>query len=315
MRRLNRALALSMTLAAAPLAHATEGGLGRSISGTSVQEDGGVIPDVPVWILNLSTIYQDASIGAGHQVPIVGEVSAGIHSDLSLTVATLLKVWNTGPGQWNFASGMSLPYDWNKITARIGTSQTTLASETESASSLFDLMFTPISAGYHISKTEHVSFALNVWAPTGEYDKTRLANPSLNNWTFVPTVSYTKMLPEQGLQIDGSLGIQFYTRNQATDYQNAPVLSLDTMIVKQFGGVGVGVVVGWIEQLGADTGPTADRLNGFEGYDVSIGPYVSYATKIAGKMPLSMGLRWVPTIASKNRVNGDTVVASVTAIF
>jgi hypothetical protein len=310
------AVIFAAALTAAVPASATEGGLGRPVSGTGVQESAGIVPDVPIWAFNLAEVYQSASIGGGRQVPIIGELSAGIDSDLSLTMATLLKVWDTGPGQWNYASSISVPYVWMKVTAHLDTPGTTFATDTQSASNLFDLMFTPFTAGYHISKTEHVSFSLNIWAPTGQYDKARLANPSLNNWTFIPTVAYTNILAQSGFEFDASLALQFYTRNGATDYQNAPLLTLDLMMIKRFAsGFAAGIVGGWVQQLAADTGKTADRLNGFEGYDISIGPYVSYSAKIGGKLPLAMALRWVPTVASRNRLNGDAVMASMTAIF
>lgn len=297
-------------------AGATEGGLGREISGTNAQENAGIVPPEPIWAFALGTLYQDASIGAGRQVPIVGELSAGIHSDLSLTTLTGLKVWDTGPGAWNFSTSFTLPYDWNKITAALTTPQNTLASETQSTSSLFDIYFVPFTAGYHFSQTEHASFSLGIWAPTGEYDVNRLANPSLNNWTFVPSAAYTKIIPQAGLQFDATAGLQFYTRNKATDYQNAPLFNLDLMLVKTFpSGLGIGAIFGWIDQWGSDSGPTADKLHGFQGYDISAGPYVSYSTKLGGKAPLSLSLRWVPTLDSKNRVNGDSVMATFTLIL
>jgi hypothetical protein len=310
------AAVLGIALCYAPHAGATEGALGRPVSGTAVQENSGVVPDVPIWAANLGSIYMNASIGTGRQVPIEAQLSAGIDTDVSLTLATLLKVWDTGPGRWNFESSISLPYAWEKVTAHIETPQQTLFSETQQASNLFDLFFTPITAGYHISKTENVSFGLGIWTPTGKYDKNNLANPSLNNWTFVPTVNYTKMLPEQGLEIDTSSSLEFYTRNTATDYQNAPLFTTDILGIKKFpNGFAAGVVIGWVQQLGDDSGPTADKLDGFKGYDISVGPYLSYATKLGGKMPLSFSFRWDPTVASKNRLNGNAVLGSITAIF
>jgi len=313
----NRCLTVcAVGLFCAPFAHATEGGLGREISGTNAMENAGIVPPEPIWAFNLGSVYQDASIGAGRLVPIIGELSAGIHSDLSLTTLTGLKVWDTGPGAWNFSSSFTLPYDWNKVTASIVTSQTTLASETQSASNLFDIYFVPFTAGYHFSKTEHLSISLGVWAPTGEYDVNRLANPSLNNWTFVPSVAYTKIIPQSGLQFDVTAGLQFYTRNKATDYLNAPLFNLDLLLVKSYpSGLGIGLTLGWIDQWGKDSGPTADKLHGFQGYDISAGPYLSYSTKLGGKAPLSFSLRWVPTLTSRDRINGDTVLASFTLIL
>jgi hypothetical protein len=59
------------------------------------------------------------------------------------------------------------------------------------------------------------------------------------------------------------------------------------MGVKKFGKWGAGIVMGTVQQLGNDSGPIADRLNGFRGRDFAMGPIVTYDTKLGGKAPLS----------------------------
>ncbi|SEJ70425.1 hypothetical protein SAMN05216550_107267 [Paraburkholderia tropica] len=65
-----------------------------------------------------------------------------------------------------------------------------------------------------------------------------------------------------------------------------------------------------------DTGPIADQLNGFRGHDSALGPIITYGTKIGGKVPFSASLRWMPTIASKSRLNSTaSVMATATLAF
>ncbi len=86
--------------------------------------------------------------------------------------------------------------------------------------------------------------------------------------------------------------------------------------MKKFGKWGAGIVMGTVQQLGNDSGPIADRLNGFRGRDFAMGPIVTYDTKLGGKAPLSLSLRWVPTVASKNRLDSTaTVMGSATLVF
>ncbi|MEJ8858208.1 transporter [Variovorax robiniae] len=296
--------------------HATEGGLGRPISGTTVQSNAGIVSPEPIWAVNFSQIYADGSIGGSRLVPVLRQASIGIDAKISFTLATVMKVWDTGPGKWNFASSITLPYLYEKVNANltIGTRQ---GNAQDVASNMFDIYVSPIIAGYHFSQTEHMSLSFNFWAPTGKYSPDNLANPSLNNWTFIPQIAYTRIFPESGWQLDAVANLQFYTRNKDTDYQNAPLFAMDVMGTKKFGnGVGAGLILGTVQQIGKDSGPTADRLNGFQGHDWALGPVVSYDTKINGKTPLSMSLRWVPTISSKNRIDSrKTVMASATLIF
>ena len=132
------------------------------------------------------------------------------------------------------ASSITIPYIYAKTTATLAVGALEPAPITQSASNLFDLYFTPIVAGYHFSKDENLSLSLNIWAPTGKYDPALIANPSLNNWTFIPAVAYTKSWPSDGLEFDATMGVQFYTRNSATNYQNAPLFTLNLMGLKLF---------------------------------------------------------------------------------
>ncbi|WP_321951050.1 SphA family protein [Paraburkholderia bannensis] len=293
---------LAAAVAFAPLvATATEGALGRPVAGMSVLSGVGIVPPDPLTIVSLQQIYIDGSVSGSRSVPLAGKTSLGAEGQLALTLATIEHVWG-GIGGWDFASAYTLPYTWEEVTGTFSAGSAT-RSTTDRVSNLFDMYFTPIVAGYHLSKTDHIAFSFNFWAPTGQYDPHALANASLNNWTFVPQVAYTKLVPQYNLEFDAVLGLQFYTRNSATDYQNAPLLTLDVMALKRFAnGVGVGLVMGTVQQLGNDSGPTADKLDGFVGRDFAMGPIITYDTKIGGKHPLSASLRWVPTIASSNRL-------------
>jgi len=276
----------------------------------------GVVPPEPVWLVNVGEIYADVSIGADHQVPIDGQLSLGLSAKMSITPVTLLRVWDTGPGRWNFASSITPSYLWTKVGATLAVGGIETA-EQQSASNLFDLYFTPLIAGYHVSETENIALSFNVWAPTGKYSTSNIANTSLNNWTFIPQVAYTKLWPESGFEIDAVMGVQFYTRNTATNYQNAPLFTLDVLGLKRFGsGMGVGLVAGTVQQLGNDSGPLAEKLNGFVGSDWTVGPVLTYDTKLAGMAPLSFSIRWIPTVSGRNRLEGNsTVMATATLIF
>lgn len=301
---------------APPNVNAAEGALGRPISGTLVTPNAGVVPPEPVWITNVGQSWFDGSISNSHQVPVAGQTSVGLDAKFALTLATLVKVWDTGPGAWNFASGATVSYVWTDVTATLG-APGARASLNQSASDLFDLYVTPIVAGYHFSRDEHVALSFNIWAPTGSYDATRIANASLNTWTFIPQVAYTWLWPESGWEFDAVGTLQFYTRNKDTDYQNAPLFTLDLLALKRFAnGFSAGLIVGTVQQLGKDSGPTADKLGGFVGYDWTIGPILTYDTRLAEQAPLSFSLRWVPTIASRNRLSSpSTVLGTITLVF
>jgi hypothetical protein len=297
-------------------AFATEGALGRPVTGTSVTSNVGIVPPEPVWVVNFSQIYLDGTVGHGKESPIAGEVATDVNAKISLSMATAMKVWDTGPGRWNFASSFTLPYLWTEVDARFKAGQFN-SHEKQQASNLYDIYFSPFIAGYHFSQTEHIALSMNIWAPTGSYDSNKIANASLNNWTFIPQVAYTNILTEYSLELSAVAGLQIYTRNKDTDYQNAPLFTLDVMALKRWGnGLGVGLVAGTVQQLGDDSGPTADALNGFRGHDWAFGPIMTYDTKLDSTRSLSLGLRWVPTVSSKNRLDSNnTFMGTATLVF
>jgi hypothetical protein len=308
-------IAAVLSLLGTPAAKATEGALGRPVSGLSVTPDAGVVPDGGVTIVNLQQIYLDGSIGGNRQVPIAGQVSMGVDAEVALTLATIVHTWG-GAGGWNFGSAFTLPYIWESVHANYAVGPIS-GSAGDRVSNLYDLYFTPIIAGYKLTPDDNIAFSFNFYAPTGNYNPNALANAGLNTWTFVPQVAYTKTLPKYGIEFDAVMGLQFYTRNSATNYQNAPLFTLDLMGRKILSnGLGVGLVLGTTQQLGNDTGPIADRLGGFKGSDFALGPIVTYSTKLEGKLPVSAGLRWLPTISSTNRLkSSSTVMGSATVAF
>lgn len=294
-------------LAALP-AMATEGAMGRSITGAQIQAYAGIVPPEPGFQWSLGYVHYDGSIGASRPAPIAGQVSLGLRADVDLWSATGVYIWPTGQGRWNFASMLTAPYILPTATATLdaGAQQRRV---TDSASNWFDLYFAPIIASYHISQVEHVSYGLYVYAPTAKYDPNRLANPGMNVWTFSPSVGYTHLFQKGTLEFSVLGAVDFYSRNDDTDYKNAPVWRLDSMLVKRTpGGWGFGAVGGWIQQLGDDSGPTADRLNGFKGRSFGLGPVISYSKKWSGGEHFDLSLRYVTEFSVKNRFEGDPVM-------
>ncbi len=81
------------------------------------------------------------------------------------------------------------------------------------------------------------------------------------------------------------------------------------MLLKRFSnGWGIGAAGGWIEQIGDDEGDLADRLNGFKGHALGIGPVVSWATKWEGGGSLEFQLRYIDEFSVENRIKGEPVM-------
>lgn len=299
-----RILILALLMLGATRASAVEGALGRPISGAGVNPYAGLVPPEPGWLFSVGEMYYQGDIGGNLATPIGGNLALGLDLKASFTTIGAVYIWDTHSPCWNFASGVTVPLVWLEAEADV-TVGNIVGHRKDSASGLFDIAFSPIVASYHVSQTEHVSFGLTVWAPTGDYEVGQLANVGLNNWTFIPTIGYTKLIPSCNVELSASWGMEFYTENPDTDYQNGVVSDLEVMAVKRFkNGLGVGIIGSWIEQVTDDDGTVADALNGFKGRAFGVGPIVTYSTKI-GETHLDLNARWVHEFENERRFEGD----------
>jgi hypothetical protein len=290
-----------------------EGGVGRPISGASINPYAGLIPPAPGFIVGVAEEYYPGSIGGA--IPIGNfNLNLGLEMKASFTDVSIVYIWPTPWKEWNFASVIAFPITYLEVKARVTVGPFTREVK-DSNSGLFDLFVTPVIASYHISKTDHIAFSFSLWAPTGDYDPNRLATLSTNTWTFVPGLTYTKIFPSANIELSGYWALTFDTENTATNYQNGVLSDLEATAIKRFkGGAGIGVIGSWIEQLNDDTGPTADTVHGFSGRAFGVGPIVTYSTEL-GKHHLDFNARWVHEFENRNRVEGDLFAFSASFKF
>ena len=301
--------ALACTFAGAP-AHATEGGLGKPITGLQGTPYAGVVPPTPGFNLAIGYIYYSGEIGGQRETPIGRSTALGVDAQFNLLSFTGVYVWPTGEGRWNYASAVAVPFAKVDVSADLRIGRLGLSTD-DSDSGLFDMTFVPVIASRHFSQTQHMSLALYVSAPTGAYDPDKLANVSLNNWSFSPTIAYTQLGQAGTLEFTTLAAVDLYTQNNATDYQNGAVFRVDALLIKRSkSGWGFGGAGGWIQQFQDDTGPTADRLNGFKGHSLAIGPIATYKT---GKVEFSA--RWLYEFDVENRLEGNPVMVTGTITF
>lgn len=312
---LRRVLIISSSLAAMwpAISHATEGAMGRPITGEQISSNMGIVPPEPGWAVSITSINYNGNIGGSKQVPIGGKVTAGIEPTASYNIANVTRIWDTGPGSWNFASAIGIPLQYIKVKANVTVGNLS-SDQSQSTTGIADLLFTPIIAGKHFSKTDHLSLSLPIYAPSASYDPTKLANDGQHTWTFMPTIAYTHLYSE-GSEFSTMGMLQFYTKNTDTNYTNAPLFVSEVLWTKRVAtGTNVGIVGGVVYQLGDDKGATADRLDGFRGSNVGLGPIITWSGKFGGT-PASLSARWVHDVEAKNRPKGDSLGLSISFLF
>jgi hypothetical protein len=72
------------------------------------------------------------------------------------------------------------------------------------------------------------------------------------------------------------------------------------------GVIGVGANGFYYQQISDDSGRLTEKLGGFKGRTVGVGPVVSYITKL-GTTDFVTEVKWLPELDVANRIKGDIV--------
>ena len=131
-----------------------------------------------------------------------------------------------------------------------------------------DIVFMPLMLNYKCSPDFSTNFRVAAYAPTGDYEVGRLANPGKNYWTFEPTVALMYFGQKNGIEASLFTGMSFNTENEDTDYKTGNQFHMDGTLAQHFplaGGLaGVGVNGFWYEQISGDSG-SGSTFGDFEG--------------------------------------------------
>jgi hypothetical protein len=164
-----------------------------------------------------------------------------------------------------------------------------------------DIIFSPLILGWHFGPELHTVFALDMWAPTGNYDKTNPATQILskNHWTFEPVlaVSYLK----EGFDISAKLMYDFNTRNSDTGTDPGQEFHIDWALGYSMKNGLTGGLVGYNYWQTTD-----DEVNGVKQQDQKsevggIGVGIKYWPK---QGPFSMALKQYWEYGAKNIATG-----------
>ena len=138
-----------------------------------------------------------------------------------------------------------------------------------------DFIFDPLAIGWH-SGNWHWIVGMDIYLPTGRYDKTQLANIGRNYVTLEPLFAFTYRNPE-GYEFSMKSMFDHNYENDDTRYRSGNELHADFVAAKHFGNWGVGVGGYAYRQVSGDSGEGA-MLGDFRGRAMGLGPQLSYTT-------------------------------------
>jgi hypothetical protein len=298
-----------LLLCVAIAARAEEGGTGHYAPGSFASFVDVLPGDPSVGVFNYFAYY-NGSANVSHQFPIGGQiafdVSATSYADsFGAFWVTPLKIFGA-----NYAPGAAIPFVWTDVKAQVTVPGVGSVSRSSYVTGLGDIEFFPVALSWTFWSTNlHLDFFGGIYAPTGDYQKNRLANQGLNYWTFEPGVMVGYLGQKNGIEFSTYIGYDINTKNTATDYQSGQQFHIDVTLAQHFplgkAFAGVGASGFYLQQTTGDSGSGA-RLGSFEEMTAGVGPVLSYAGQI-GKHQFAAEVKWLPQITTKNTVKGDYI--------
>lgn len=140
-----------------------------------------------------------------------------------------------------------------------------------------DVIFGP-ALGYHYSDRFHAVYALDIFAPTGSYERDALANLGRNYWALEPVAAFTYMDPS-GLNADLKLMYDFNAENPDTSYRSGQEFHGDFALGWGTGNGWVWGVGGYFYRQVTDDRLDGERVEGNKGRAFALGPSIKYTSR------------------------------------
>lgn len=284
-----------LMLAVAGMAHATEGG-GSAYHNGAEDFMTGAVPPPGNYYINYFNYY-----AADKFADKSGDTHDGFDLKVAANVSRFIHVTDKQflGGSWALHAFIPLVY----MDVELDPSFTKApVSMDDRRGSLGDIIVDPFILAWHGANWHAVS-GLDIYMPTGNYDKDRLANVGRNYWTFEPVVAAT-FLPGAGFDISAKLMYDFNTKNDDptnpnySKYTSGQEFHADFAVGKKMGSF-TGGLVGYYYQQTTDDEADGNEI-GNRGRVVGFGPALKYDYK-----NMSFTLKYMGEFEAKNRPEGD----------
>ena len=303
----HRAHSLAAFVAAMVLvypAFAEEGGAGHYTPGAMATLID-LPPTKPGWVIEPVYLHYQGNVEVSRPLPVAGLLAANLEATSD---AALLGGFHTFKepiaGAW-YSLGLFVPYVWMDATATV-TTPLGAVQRHDTEAGIGDVTLLPVMLGWK-HKDWLFDAVLPIYAPTGQYETGRLANPGRNYWTFDPTLGVAYNGAKSGLNAAVHTGFSINTENEATDYQSGVAWHVEASVQQLLpigpGFLGIGAEGFCYEQITGDSGSGA-TLGDLEGRTLGVGPVLSYVLPMKDNT-LVFEARWLPELETKNRLEGD----------
>jgi hypothetical protein len=298
------ALALAATIGSAA---AMEGGQTPSVRG---YRDflSGALPKPGVYVREDTYIYR----GTERSTIPQGQLRVDLNAVTNILNATVVTPYQILGG--NYAFGVRGAYtNISGVQAVTLNRPRVTMTRTGSVNAFNDIVVSPLIIGWH-SGYFHWNVAATVWAPAGDYDKTKLVNTGRNYWSVAPQFSATYFDPKAGWDVSASSMYIVSYENTATHYNSGDIVQIDLaagkMISPQFK---LGVVGYYLQQVTADSG-IGDILGDRKLRVAGVGPAATFSFSVSN-VPLNVVAKYYREFSAQNTAQGGSGTLSLRAAF
>jgi hypothetical protein len=300
-------LAMGAALAIAPTAHATENGASVYLLGSG-GPDAAVLPPVEGVFFSNTVWYYDASLGGGRELPLGGNIVAGVDSTVVADFATVLWVPSTSFAGGTLALGATLPFGHVSVDADAVLTGPGGTPISVSASDDAWIVGDPVLMGSLSWKKGNTYFAAStlINVPIGDYRDGELANLAFHRWAVDASLAVSWHDPESGWDLSAKGGITFNGENEDTDYDSGDELHFEGSVSRALNPKWtLGAQAYYFDQQTGDSGAGA-RLGDFKGKVTGVGGFAAYNFAI-GHRPATLRLRAFHEFDAENRPEGDSL--------
>jgi len=305
--RLPRVLALSLVTVnlLTYSAIAEEGGAAHYLpGGAATMSD--LAPDKPGWVIEAMYLHYNADMSKNKELPVSNLITAGLNATVDSVVLGGIYTFENEVLGAQYSLGTFLPYSRLDVSATIEGNGVS-AFKHDRVDGVGDITLIPAMMSWKLNDCWKANALLSVYAPTGSYEKGRLANTGLNHWTFDPTIGAAYSNAQTGFNFTAFSGVAFSTENNTTNYQNGTAIHLDASVQQLLplgsGFLGLGVEGFYFQQVTGDSGSGA-KLGDFKGMTSGLGPVITYL--LPGENTNFIAeFRWLKELDVNNRLKGD----------
>lgn len=270
-------------------AHATEGG-GNAYPNGAEGFMAGALPPQGVYYQNFLNHYTVDKLTDSNGHDAGQDINIQATADVSRFIyMTDTKILGADWGMYTTIPLVDISGDLSVGGTRVAESST---------SGIGDISISPLMLAWH-QPNFHYAFALELTAPTGQYDKNRFANPGRNYWVFTPVFVATYL--NNGFEASAKFMYDFNRKNSDTDYRSGQEFHFDYAVGYHLENYTLGVAGYYYQQTTDDKQHGDIYQDGYKGKAFAIGP----AVKIDTAAGYSVELRYQKEVSTENKPEGD----------